>query len=67
LRTHRVSAPLQEFAKRVSGMSGAEIEAICHDALRDIVMEGRGEVTLDDLAGAAARLEERRKAIQNYR
>lgn len=67
LRTHRVNAPLGEFAKRVKGMSGAEIEAICYDALRDIVMEGRAEVTLDDLAGAATRLEERRNAIQNYR
>lgn len=67
LRTHRVNAPLEQFARRISGFSGAEIEAVCYDALRDVVMEGRAEVSLDDLAGAATRLEERRSAIQNYR
>lgn len=67
LRTHVVRAPLDKFVPRLAGMSGAEIEAVCHDALREVVMEGRDTVELDDLAAATTRLEERRNAIRSYR
>lgn len=66
LRTHVVRAPLREFANRVHGMSSAEIEAVCFDALRDIVMDGREAVELQDLDRAATRMEERRKAIHDF-
>jgi SpoVK/Ycf46/Vps4 family AAA+-type ATPase len=66
LRTHVVHAPLRDVSARLVGMSGAEIEAVCYDALRDVVMDGRDAVEVADLDRAARRLEERRKAILGF-
>lgn len=67
LRATRHRLPLRELASRMKGFSHAEVEIVCHDALRRAVLENRGVVSEIDLEQAIKRMEERRLAIRRSR
>jgi len=64
LRATRHRIPLRELAKEMRGLSHAEVEIVCRDALRHAVLEERGVVVEQDMRQAMARMEERRQAIR---
>lgn len=61
---HRFS--ILELARRMKGLSHAEVELICHYALRRTVLASRDEVHSEDIDDGLRRMEERRTAIRSY-
>ncbi len=66
LRAVRHAAPSATFIRRVRGFTQAEIEMVCHGALRQALLDDREVVEADDLEHALAEMEERKRAIRVY-
>lgn len=66
LRGARYKFSAEELAKRMEGLSHAEIEIVCRDALRQMVLAGSDTVEPENLDKGLARMEDRRKTIRNY-
>lgn len=62
---HRLSLP--ELGQRMKQFTHAEIEIVCHDALRHAVLADTGVVGDTDFERAIKRMEERRQAIRRAR
>lgn len=54
------------FVRRMRGFTQAEIELVCHSALRRALLDDRRTVELEDMAQALAGMEERKRAIRVY-
>lgn len=67
LRGSRHRFSLVEMAKRMKGLSHAEVEIVCQYALRKVVLSGREEVQPEDMNDGLRRMGERRTAIHKYR
>lgn len=67
LRASRQRIPVLEVAKGMKGFSHAEVEMVCHDALRRSVLDDHGVVEKADFAAASARMEKRRRTIRSSR
>lgn len=67
LRATRHRLPLTELARQMKGFSHAEVEIVCHDALRRAILSERGIVAEADIRQAIGRMEERRLAIRQTR
>lgn len=67
LRATRHRLSLAELSQRLKGFSQAEIEIVCHDALRHAVLSDNGVVGDHDFERAIKRMEERRQTIRRAR
>lgn len=67
LRATRHRLPLRELARTMKDFSHAEVEIVCHDALRRSVLEDHGVVRTEDLEQAIERMNERRRTIRKAR
>ena len=65
LRGVRHNFPLEEAAASMEGFSPAEIEVVCHDAIRLMVRELGREVNHDNITYGIRRQEERRRTINS--
>lgn len=59
--SHRIDSAT--WAARLSDASPAEVEAVCHDALRRAALTGGGRLTAAMMEAAVARLDARRSAV----
>ena len=64
LASTRIRFPLEVAASRMTGMTHAEVETVCLDALRHSIVDGRTEVEWADYEVGLARMEERREAVR---
>lgn len=67
LRSTRHNLSRRELAREMRGFSHAEVELICRDALRHVILADRGVVDSVDFRSAMKRMEERRKVIHSSR
>ncbi len=58
---------LSAFATRLENATGADIERICADAIKSVVLRGQRTLTSDDLEVAIGRFLERQSIIANSR
>jgi SpoVK/Ycf46/Vps4 family AAA+-type ATPase len=65
LRSVPTRVDLHRWAARLEGLSPAEVELVCFDALRHLVMSGGSTLHDDQLAGALSRMDSRRAAVAN--
>jgi ATPases of the AAA+ class len=56
---------LSSFAERLENATGADIERICSDAIKAVVLRGERTLTADDLEFAIGRFLERQSIIDN--
>jgi SpoVK/Ycf46/Vps4 family AAA+-type ATPase len=61
----RYTINLSTFADRLENATGADIERICSDAIKAVVLRGERTVTADDLEVAIGRFLERQSVIAN--
>lgn len=59
----RTGFSLRDMARRLHGMSHAEIERVCLDALRRVVLRGERTVSLADFDRAVERQEQRKQIL----
>jgi SpoVK/Ycf46/Vps4 family AAA+-type ATPase len=67
LRATRHRMPTRELARQMKGFSHAEVELVCHDALRRAILADHGIVQSGDFKQAISRMEERRQTIHSSR
>ncbi|MEH1930040.1 AAA family ATPase [Nostoc sp.] len=58
---------LSTFATRLENATGADIERICSDAIKSVILRGERTLTADDLEVAIGRFLERQSIIANSR
>lgn len=61
----RYTINLSSFAERLENATGADIERICSDAIKSVVLRGERTLTADDLEFAIGRFLERQTIIAN--
>ena len=67
LRATRHMTSTRELARQMKGFSHAEVELVCHDALRRSILADHGIVQSGDFKQAISRMEERRQTIHSSR
>jgi len=67
LRSVRIRFAKNGVAHRLKGLSHADIEAVCHDALRQAILDGRNTVELQQMMRGLSRMKNRWKTIRSFR
>jgi SpoVK/Ycf46/Vps4 family AAA+-type ATPase len=67
LRSARYSFTVEQFATQMRGLNQAEIESVCHAAIRRALMAERSIVDEHDMARAILEMEDRKRALQQLR
>lgn len=65
MRKNRMAFDVVEAARSLRGRSPAEIEAVCHGAIRRSVLDGRMAVSADDFKQSLAHAERRWRTVRN--
>lgn len=63
LRTMKMHFDAHAIARTMVGLTQADVEAVCHQAMRVAVLDGRDFVETADIAGSLTRLEERKRTV----
>lgn len=66
LRAFRSKVPLRETAKKFKGYTQAEVELVCLDAARQVVLEGRTTIEAKDLAQGVQRMKSRKREVEQF-
>lgn len=66
LRSLRTEFPIDEVAQQLVGCSHAEVELVCQDAARRVVLDGRITVERDDIYRGLRNILKRRSEVQRF-
>jgi SpoVK/Ycf46/Vps4 family AAA+-type ATPase len=66
LRRFRTKFARTEVARDLKGCSHAEVEMVCRDAARSVVLDGRAVVEATDVSDAVRRMRQRRREVERF-